>query len=98
LVIWIIIHIFALSYNKDTTFFNNNQKNNQTTKIMIPTKPQIEPHVMYSQSSIARRLKISLMTMQRAQKSGELVGIKRPNKSVEYLGSNVLLYWEKKRK
>ena len=64
---------------------------------MIKKKPEILPEVWYSQSSVSRRLGITIRTLQRAHKSGELVGEKRANRAVEYLGSDVLLYWEKKR-
>jgi len=64
---------------------------------MIQTKPDIKPNVWYTQSTVSRRLQITIRTLQRAREKSELAPIKRPSGAVEFLGSDVLLYWEKKR-
>jgi len=64
---------------------------------MTQTKPKIDPSLNYSQSSVMRILQVSRTMLYTAEKNGELIAVRHPNRKVTYSGANVLNLWETKR-
>jgi hypothetical protein len=91
---------FAFSLHKYTKFYKHNTKNrkkrykNQKQHDMIRTKPNIKTGFNYSKIEVSRRLRMTRPAIDKAEKRGELAGLKLANGRTVFPGQVLLDFWK----